>query len=166
MFNWISKARAAAQKSVEQARNRVSKVFRRPPAPPATPPPPRRPVPSEPVPKPEPEKITPPAAPSLDELLDAVRATGVASDANADRFPNSHGMDRIEDLVEDVGRTNAQRLLARQLESSRAYARGSVQPGNARWQEREATLQSMFLGAHAPLDTYEPFFWYHARRDV
>lgn len=166
MFNWISKARAAAQKSAEQARLRVRKVFKRPAPPPAPPRPPRRPVPSEPIPKPPETGVTPPAAPSLDELLNAVRATGVASDANADRFPNSHGMDRIADLVEDVGRGNASRLLARQLEASQAYARGSVAPGRANWDEREQTLQSMFLGAHAPLDTYEPFFWYHARRDV
>lgn len=154
-FNPFRKARDLAKR----AQGGIARVARRvtgrtPPA-----------VPTPQPPKPPEPPVTRPAAPSIADLVESIQATGIATDAAAEHIPDSHGADRIEDLIEEMGAANARTLLREQLESANAYKRGSLQPGNARWVDRQRRLAAMFTGAHAPFDTYDPYFYYHARKD-
>lgn len=90
---------------------------------------------------------------------------------------DSHEPDAIDVLRRDLGLDGAKQLLRMQIESGRAWVRGSIQPGNQRWFTQEEILANLGrrdemeranrqLMGDEPFDDvdFRKFFWYHAKR--
>lgn len=93
------------------------------------------------------------------KLVDQIRETGVQDST-------SHSDDAIEQLIADVGERSAERLLKEQLESTRRYIEGHLQPGNKRWFAREErwnrlTRQNEEYAFDEERDSY---FYYHGKK--
>jgi len=139
-----SKAKAAISRIIPRKRAR-------PVEPPPTPPPV---APLQPThPHREPER-TPR---SLDGLVDALYAIGVAAGG-------THDAANIHELEEALGNPGARTLLRNQLQSTRAWMRGNPGIGNTRWQARAEYMMAHLRDGKSMPHDIDVFFYYHGKK--
>jgi hypothetical protein len=111
--------------------------------------------------RPPPKRITPvPAAKSkVWGILADLRETGVTS-------ADTHSDADIEQLIEDIGDRPAERLLREQLESTRRFIDGHMQPGNKRWWNREERWNKLTRRNEEVSfdDERDSYFYYHGKK--
>lgn len=100
---------------------------------------------------------------SLAAIIAALHRTEVT-----DRENGSHSGPEVSSLEDAIGNSGAREILREQLESTRAYVRGEVQPGRDRWYARDMRFEGLRRangnnGLHLP-SSYDKFFWYHGKR--
>jgi|SRR5882672_5440101 len=127
---------------------RIVRGKRAQPAPGVTPP--------TPEPKaPKPGKVGRPRGKSVDALADDLYTLGVASG-------DSHGAVALHDLVNAMGQSGARTVLRNQVQSTRNWMAGSVEPGRTRWFDREE-----YMRTHSENEIsfdIDVFFWYHTKK--
>jgi len=92
---------------------------------------------------------------SVDQLADDLYELGVASG-------DSHGAVALHDLTNAMGQSGARTVLRNQVQSTRNWMAGNVEPGRTRWFDREE-----YMRTHSENDIrfdIDVFFWYHAKR--
>ena len=93
------------------------------------------------------------------DILADLRETGVTS-------ADTHSDSDIAHLIEEIGDRAAERLLREQLESTRRFMDGHIQPGNKRWWNREERWNRLTKRNEEVSfdDERDSYFYYHGKK--